>query len=266
MQMTKELTQRLSSLESIIEKGRKTFFDVGTALASIRDEKLYKHEFNTFEAYCQARWGWSRQYSYNLISAANTVESLPAKEAEKIQNERQARAIKTTPERAIPTPKQPQEKTEENHSQICEKPGNIGDILSTTVDKMENKCEKTKDNVGFEIPPGIRGFFNRQSRAATFAATLSGIRLLVSKAHDDGDPEFSDRVPALGAKALRVVSSLNDAIIALKCGIPHAVCPACNGILPDKCLTCSGAGFVSKFFWDNCVPEEIKKMRASISS
>jgi hypothetical protein len=46
------------------------FVEVGLALARIRDDRLYRAEFPTFEAYCQTKWHCGRSYVYHLISAA----------------------------------------------------------------------------------------------------------------------------------------------------------------------------------------------------
>jgi hypothetical protein len=46
------------------------FVEVGLALARIRDQRLYRAEFPTFEAYCQTKWHYGRRYVYHLMSAA----------------------------------------------------------------------------------------------------------------------------------------------------------------------------------------------------
>lgn len=66
----------LSCHEAVIERGLKTFVDVGQALLAIRDARLYRAQFGTFEDYCRERWGWQRNYANKLISAAETVDRL----------------------------------------------------------------------------------------------------------------------------------------------------------------------------------------------
>ncbi len=68
---------RIDQLETVIEEGRQTFADVGNALAEIRDAKLYREVYPTFEEYCRARWGMSRIHSYRQIAAAKIAEMLP---------------------------------------------------------------------------------------------------------------------------------------------------------------------------------------------
>jgi len=67
---------RLSELENVIDAGLKTFVDVGNALLEIRDSRLYREGWGTFEEYCQDRWGWQRNYANKMISAATVVNNL----------------------------------------------------------------------------------------------------------------------------------------------------------------------------------------------
>jgi hypothetical protein len=54
-------SKRLIELEKIIEAGQQVFIAVGTALAEIRDARLYKSDFKTFEEYCHKKWNFTRQ-------------------------------------------------------------------------------------------------------------------------------------------------------------------------------------------------------------
>lgn len=63
----------LAQLEKVIERGAKTFLEVGRALAAIRDSKLYREGFKTFEAYCSERWGYEKRYSHYLANASETA-------------------------------------------------------------------------------------------------------------------------------------------------------------------------------------------------
>lgn len=67
---------RKAQLEATIERGMQTFVEVGLALMEIRDGRLYRAEFGTFEEYCQERWGWGRAHAYRLIDAAQVVENV----------------------------------------------------------------------------------------------------------------------------------------------------------------------------------------------
>lgn len=89
---------RLAALEAIIERGMKTFIEVGSALLEIRDSRLYRDGFATFEDYCQERWKWHRRYGDRLIEAASVATNLSPIGLTP-QNEAQARELaRLTPE------------------------------------------------------------------------------------------------------------------------------------------------------------------------
>jgi hypothetical protein len=93
-------TMRLSELEGVIDRLRLSFIDAGMALAEIRDGRMYGSEYETFEDYCDKRWGFTPQRAYQLIDASKTmlemstivdITTLP-------QNEAQVRALNNVAE------------------------------------------------------------------------------------------------------------------------------------------------------------------------
>ena len=68
--------QRLEVLESVIDAGMQTFVHVGNALLEIRDSRLYRAQFGTFEDYCRERWGFTDRRARMLMSAAETVANI----------------------------------------------------------------------------------------------------------------------------------------------------------------------------------------------
>ena len=63
--------------ESILQRGLHTFFEVGIALLTIRDERLYRVDYPSFESYCKERWGIGRSYAWRLMGAAERLKLLP---------------------------------------------------------------------------------------------------------------------------------------------------------------------------------------------
>lgn len=76
--LTVSEAERLDACEQVIERGLATFVDVGTALLEVRDSRLYRVAYPTFEAYCAERWNMVASRARQLISAANTVGNLLA--------------------------------------------------------------------------------------------------------------------------------------------------------------------------------------------
>ena len=58
----------LKRCEKIIVRGAAQFIQVGLALRQIRDQKLYREEFRTFEAYCLEKFSFGRAHGYRLIA------------------------------------------------------------------------------------------------------------------------------------------------------------------------------------------------------
>lgn len=74
--LTSAERDELLRCESIIERGLNTFYEVGTALAEIREQRLYRNTHDTFEAYCRERWQMSRIHAHRLIDAAEVISNL----------------------------------------------------------------------------------------------------------------------------------------------------------------------------------------------
>lgn len=100
--MTDLLTASESSAlvehEAVIERGIKTFYEVGTALADIRDRKLYRADYGTFEEYAEKRWQMSRRRAYQMIEAAGVVHNFSHSEIDVPTTESQARELSRIPE------------------------------------------------------------------------------------------------------------------------------------------------------------------------
>lgn len=62
--------------EEIIRKGLNSFVDVGKALLKIKNEKLYRENYESFSEYCRARWNLGASRVYQLINASHVVENL----------------------------------------------------------------------------------------------------------------------------------------------------------------------------------------------
>ncbi len=84
----------LNHCETIIERGKNTFLKVGKALLAIRQQKLYRAEYPSFDAYCRGRWKFGGSRARQLIAAAKTAESV---DTSTVLNERQAKELTRVP-------------------------------------------------------------------------------------------------------------------------------------------------------------------------
>lgn len=62
--------------EQVIAAGLQAFAEVGAALITIRDERLYRASYSSFDAYVAERWDMKRRYADRLIVASEVVEKV----------------------------------------------------------------------------------------------------------------------------------------------------------------------------------------------
>jgi len=66
----------LVELEATIQKNLTAFYEVGFALMQIRDNRLYREIYGTFEEYCKEKWNFTRSYAYRLIASSEVADNL----------------------------------------------------------------------------------------------------------------------------------------------------------------------------------------------
>ena len=67
----------LNKVEEQIETNvLKAWYDNGLLLREIRDDKLYKKKYSTFEEYADQRWGWQKSHAYRMIDAAERFQAI----------------------------------------------------------------------------------------------------------------------------------------------------------------------------------------------
>lgn len=106
---------KLENYETVIERGLKSFIEVGNALLEIREGKLYRESHDSFSDYLRDRWQMGKSRAYQLINASSVAENVhncgqnypsltsesQARELAKLSAEQQAeaweRAVETAP-------------------------------------------------------------------------------------------------------------------------------------------------------------------------
>jgi hypothetical protein len=88
-----EESHELERCEVVIKQGLQTFIEVGEALFIIRDKRLYRREFNTFEDYCQEKWSMPRRHVNRMIAASETIINLGPMGPILPESERQVRPL-----------------------------------------------------------------------------------------------------------------------------------------------------------------------------
>jgi len=71
-----EESHELERCEVVIKQGLQTFIEVGQALMTIKEKRLYRINFKTFEDYCVGMWAFKRSEAYRLIDASVVISNL----------------------------------------------------------------------------------------------------------------------------------------------------------------------------------------------
>ena len=74
--LTGKERDRLAQLEKIVDHGITTFRRVGSALVEIRNSRLYRDRFPTFEAYLKERYCLALSTATQIIASTQTAELL----------------------------------------------------------------------------------------------------------------------------------------------------------------------------------------------
>jgi hypothetical protein len=91
-QITRTELKELQINEEIIERGIRSFIDVGQALSEIRRGKLWKGSYENFPVYLRVRWGMGDSYASKLITGSEVASRL-----KDVTNENQARELSRVP-------------------------------------------------------------------------------------------------------------------------------------------------------------------------
>lgn len=249
-------SKRLVTLVKVIHAGQKTFIEVGLALAEIRDSKLYKADHKTFDDFCHSEFGWQRQRAYELISAAEVTKSLPAECNQKITNENQAAALS----KVEPASRAEVLEKAADAAKAEDKPLTARHIKAATPPPRDKVTwhKVTKDGTGLIVPKDALALWSRAHEAQEVLTYISIAKSKLVRSRDEKDLLFR------AVNFNSAIASLEQAYADCKQAKPFAVCPTCQGKLAEQCTACGGAGLVSEFFWNTCVPEQTRNRREQI--
>lgn len=106
--LSRHESELLFDCEKAIERGLKTFVEVGHALLTVRDKRLYRHRFATFEEYVRGRWGMSVRHAHRLCDAAGVVDNLAVQSSEPAVTVLPASESQARPLAKLPAAQQPE--------------------------------------------------------------------------------------------------------------------------------------------------------------
>jgi hypothetical protein len=253
--------QRLAELEKTIARGQKTFVEVGLALAEIRDLRLYRREYSGFEEYCRRKWGWSASRARQLVASAQvaksvTIVTLPNEAAARELGKAEPGARAGVVQAIVDQGKTVTAKEIKQHLPPPPQVGRAVPCAPPTRPTPPPPPSQVLDATGWPIPTQLIPLWQRAGEVQELLTILSRVKGTLRAAQDNRDLLFAE------VSFSSALSQLDQAWYDIKTAKPFAVCPTCQGQLPEQCLLCKGRGLISEHRWNTCVTREDKEFRA----
>ena len=256
--------RRLDQLEHDFEYGIRS---IGKSLMEIRDSQIYMEDYESFEAYCKERWGFTDRHARNLIDAEKVrakiatvvpVESLREShliELSKLPEKQQAQVAAAVIEKCESEQREPTAK-DFRQAVASESPTQSGTIVPVKTQETQGKQQKTApepdvwEDVEDEpevkpskpLPKTVMSQSPQELVASIHAAgeTLLALVKEVNRLADQVGGEWIDcQEVETRAKSLRKLIR----------GFAHWVdCPKCNGKGCDACKRIGWLSFERKQF------------------
>ena len=255
-EITEKLTnpefKRLMELESVIGKGIEATVKTWVALEEIRDCRLYRQKYKSFDLYCQEKWKITRRYADMLIKSASVVKSLPPEVRTIVLNPAQARAIEKVPAA--------------QRAEVVIDARKSGAVTAKAIARSAAEIDKPRiaagpapvlDSVGIKVTAKAMKYWDRAIEISEMMGQLSAIKCRIEKAKKGDDLMYVEIRNS-------VLADLNMCRESVSYALPYTICPTCNGQLVDKCGLCKGRGVISKQLYDK-VPVEIRTMREKMA-
>jgi len=119
--------------------------------------------------------------------------------------------------------------------------------------------EVRRDKTGYAIPEEVLPLWDRDPEVAEIQNIIARAVRLVK----DASADASATNLFWGAVNLQHIEiTLYNAKRDLDNARPYAVCCTCQGRVRESCRSCKGRGYLNKHLYDNCVPVELKVIRA----
>lgn len=240
----------LDRLESLILKHQEGFLTVASAAFAIRDKKLYRAHYPSWEEYCQKRWGWTQHRANQLIRGAEIVQELPKGLVTTVTTERAARALAKVPKgrraavvQAVVDTGQPV-----NGAAIT--------VAAAKAAKTEPK-DVELDSTGYPIPLELVQLWDRAEEVQAVLSQIGKVKSLLKQAQENRDILWE------GTNFSNALTDIDKTYATVKASKPFCVCLVCQGH-PDSqkggCRLCKGRGLIGEYHY-RTVPEELRKMR-----
>lgn len=258
-------TRNTSRYEILKDKIRTWWQDriiIGQSLVEIRDAKLYKDEYGTFEEFCNAEYGFTPRHAYRLIEFAEIkpeLDEILRPIGHKIANESQARALAAVPEeqRAEVVETAAAGNGKLTAKTITEAAETVTGRAAPPTSSPPIKAAAPRDRIGCPIPADVLPDWREAEALDDLVKQVHRMKLRVEHAIEERELAFREITNS-------TVADLQNAWSELQGVIPYVVCPTCEGHTRETCTLCRQRGFLSRFAYEHYVPEKTRQFREKL--
>jgi hypothetical protein len=229
-ELTASESKQLQDFEKVIEIGVSTFVEVGTALAVINEQRLYRSEYTSFAEYVSERWGMVKGQAYRLITAAQVATNV--KKVSPIGDT----SIRESHARELA--KLPPEEQAEVWEEVAETTATpTAKVVKAVVEKRQ---EAKSEPVAKRMTADQKAAQEAINNAEPGRELLALVRTCMSRL------KKLPEVPGLelvNGRRQSIQSHLENAANAISVYLPAEICPRCHG---KKCADCGNFGWVNR--------------------
>jgi len=253
--LTKQNQTRYQELKQVVKENLESLFKVAEAMKEIKEDKLYREEFTTWEDFCQSAYHLSVSYVDRMIDGYVLLESLPKNLQigetsipieEVVTNESQVRSLKKVPK-------------DKRIKVLIEAASSSKPITSKSIKKAAKAVadkDRVLDAMGYPIPIGCVELWRMAHVLHDILNSLRKMKLEIVNGIAEDNPVFR-MVPK------NVTDQLSRILQQIQESEPYAVCLTCSGTdaTKDHCSTCRGTGLISRFAYEMKTDKKLKMMR-----
>lgn len=266
--LTAKERKRFQECKEDISEGLKKSWKAGEALREVRDDRLYREDFGSFEEFCQGVYSMTRRYANYLIDAVEIREDIKERSPEAaklLTHERQVRELANVPEGKrvallkglakddVPiTPDAIRQKVES----VSGRPSDSkGSSQGTQVPCKETASVSQVDETGCKLTPAALESWPKREAVQSLMTAVSRVKSQFEAVMDD--PIFR--------RKQEITAALQAAHFNLSECKPYAVCIECQGY-PEKqpggaCAYCGRNGVMPKFKYAEAKNSKLSETR-----
>lgn len=234
---------KLEIAERVIAESMKSFIEVGDALATIKNNKLYRESHTTFEDYCQEKWGWTSGRARQLVTAANVAKEMKVDTAVSIPNERAARELAS-----VPAPQR---------AGVLKAAAATGSVTSESIKAVKRgPPPKQQDSEPLIDAEGREYSDPKVMEALGYTGKFDDLVNRLNAVKRDLK-QLAEHAVGKEIRLQQVEADLKNAATAIRFAKPYTTCPYLRSHGERGCNLCGGSNWVTAEQWGR-VPAEDK--------